>query len=138
MANDSLLADGIVSLLAAETDLDVVRLSRGKLGKGERYSVVIIVDENDPDSEAVNVVDFIREDVTLLLIRMSLESRNIFVFESYQLNNPTVERVMELVRNFGRSNLKKKAEERIKQDPVHGVSPTASLPLSTSQLPRYS
>jgi hypothetical protein len=111
MANDSLLADGIMALLAAETDLDVVRLTRRQLGKGERYSVVIIVDENDPDSEAVNVADFIREDVTLLLIKMSLESRNIFVYESYQLNNPTVERMIDLVRNFGRANLKKKAEE---------------------------
>jgi hypothetical protein len=116
MANDSLLADGIASLLAAETDLDVVRLTRGKLGKGERYSVVIIVDENDPDSEAINVADFIREDVTLLLIKMSLESRNIFVYESYQLNNPTIERVMEIVRDFGRTNLKKKAEANVRTD----------------------
>ena len=112
MANDSLLADGIAGLLALEIDLDVVRLTRGKLGKGDRYSVVIIVDENDADSEAVNIADFIREDVTLLLIKMSLESRNIFIYESYQLNNPTAERVMELVREFGKANLKKTLKMR--------------------------
>ena len=113
MANDSLLADGIARLLASETDLDVVRLTHGKLGKGDRYSVVIVVDENDADSEAVNIADFIREGVTLLLIKMSLESRNIFIYESYQFNNPTVERVMELVREFGKANLKKKVEEQV-------------------------
>jgi hypothetical protein len=129
MANDSLLADGIAGLLAAETDLDVVRLTRGKLGKGERYSVVIVVDENDPNSEAVSVADFIREDVTFLLIKMSLESRNIFVYESYQLNNPTVERVLELVRNFGRNNLKKKVEEEM-SNPSRGM-PASPLPLHT-------
>jgi hypothetical protein len=138
MANDSVLADGIAALLAAETDLDVVRLTRGKLGKGERYSVVIIVDENDPDSDAVSVVDFIREDVTLLLIKMSLESRNIFVYESYQLNNPTIERVMDLVRNFGKTNLKKKVEEDMKTNCFPRAIPAPELQLLPQPLTRES
>jgi hypothetical protein len=134
MANDSLLADGIAGLLASETDLDVVRLTRGKLGKGDRYSVVIVVDENDADSEAVNIADFIREGVTLLLIKMSLESRNIFIYESYQLNNPTVERVMELVREFGKANLKKKVEEEADAGSFLKTIPAPPLPLHTPPL----
>ena len=134
MANDSLLADGIAGLLASETDLDVVRLTHGKLGKGERYSVVIVVDENDPDNEAVSVADFIREDVTLLLIKMSLESRNIFIYECYQLNNPTVERVMELVREFGKGNLKKKVDEEVDAGLFPKTIPAPPLSLHPSHL----
>jgi hypothetical protein len=134
MANDSILAEGIAKVLASETDLDVVRLTRGKLGKGDRYSVVIIVDEKEPDSEAINIADFIREGVTLLLIKMSLESRNIFVYESYQLHNPTVERVLELVREFGKANLKKKVEEKVDTGSLLQTIPAPPLPLHTPHL----
>ena len=111
MANDSLVADGIASLLAHEIDLDVIRLTRRPLGKGDRQSVVIIVDEDDSSTEPVNLTDLLREDITVLLIKLSLESRNIFVYECYELNSPTVERVMDLVRDFGKANLKKVKEE---------------------------
>jgi hypothetical protein len=109
MANDSLLAAAIASTLTAEIDLDVVRLTRRALGKGDRYSVVIIVDEGD-DSESLKIADLFRQEVTLLVIIVSLKDRNIHVFESYQLHNPGIERVIDLVRDFGRANLKKKPE----------------------------
>lgn len=107
MANDSILADAIASTLTTEIDLDVVRLTRRPLGKGDRYSVVIIVDEEGSESESVRFTNLLRDEVTLLVILVSLKDRNIHVYESYQLNNPGVERVIELVREFGRSNLKK-------------------------------
>lgn len=114
MANDSLLADSIASMLAEEINLDVVRLTRRELGKGDRYSVVIMVDEGESESVTINASDLFRDDITLLVIKLSLKSRNIFVYESYRLKNPGIERVINLVRDFGRTNLKKKVEEETK------------------------
>jgi hypothetical protein len=113
MANDSLLADAIASTLAAEIDLDVVRVTRRELGKGDRHSVVIVVDEGEVEDESIKATNLFRDEITLLLIKLSLKSRNIHVFESYQLNNPEMERVIDLVRDFGRANLKKKVYEAV-------------------------
>jgi hypothetical protein len=71
---------------------------------------VIIADEGDPESVATKITDLFRNNSTLLLITLSLESRNIYVHESYQLNNPGIERVIDLVRDFGRNNLRKEVE----------------------------
>ena len=110
MANDSLIGDAIASTLADEIDLDVVRITQRELGRGDRQSVVIIADEGDPESVATKITDLFRNNRTLLLITLSLESRNIYVHESYQLNNPGIERVIDLVRDFGRDNLKKEVK----------------------------
>jgi len=118
MANDSLLADAIASTLAEEIDLDVVRVTRRELGKGDRHSVVILVDEGEAETESINTTDLFRNEITLLVIKLSLESRNIHVFESYQLNKPGIERVISLVRDFGRANLKKKVEEDVNISPL--------------------
>jgi hypothetical protein len=114
LANDSLLADIIVSTLAKEIDIDVVRMSYQELKRGDRYSVVIVVDEEESESEPFWLDDLFRDGITLLLIRVSLKSRNIFVYESYQIHNPSVERVVSLIRDFSRSNLKKKVEGLMK------------------------
>jgi hypothetical protein len=114
LANDSLLADIIVSTLAKEIDIDVVRMRYQELKRGDRYSVVILVDEEESEDEPFWLDDLFRNGITLLLIRVSLKSRNIFVYESYQIHNPSVERVVELIREFGRANLKKKVEGLVK------------------------
>ena len=122
MANDSLLADVIASILAENIDLDVVRLTRRDLGKGERNSVVIIVDEGESEDEFATITDLLRDGVTLLVIKLSLKSRNIFVYESYQLTNPGIERVIALVRDFGKTNLKKKVEEEVNPNPLKKIT----------------
>jgi hypothetical protein len=134
MANDSLLADSIASSLAEEIDLDVVRLTRRELGKGDRHSVVIIVDEGESESEPINVNDLLRDDITLLVIKLSLQSRNIFVYESYQLINPSVERVIDLVRDFGKTNLKKKVEEDVRMNALRKVVVATLSQISTPPL----
>jgi hypothetical protein len=111
LANDSLLADTIVSTLSKEIDIDVVRTTSQELKRGDRYSAVILIDEEESESEPFWFTDLFRNDITLLLIRVSLKSRNIFVYESYQINNPTIERVVDLVRDFSQANLKKKVED---------------------------
>lgn len=113
MANASILADAIASTLAKEIDLDVIRLTRGELGKGRHHSVVIIVDEGEPEDEAIRIVDLFRDHSTLLIIMISLKSRDIFIYESYQLANPGMERMITLVSEFARMNLKKNFEEPV-------------------------
>ena len=111
MANESILADAIASILAKEIDLDVVRVTRRELGKGGHYSVVIIVDEEETEGESIKLKDIIREGVTLILIKVSLKSRDIYVFESYQLINPEMNQVVNLIREFSGKNLKNQSEE---------------------------
>jgi hypothetical protein len=123
MANDSLLADAITAILADEIDLDVVRVTRRDLGKGDPQSVVIVVDEGESEDETINVTDLFRAEITLLVIKISLRSRNIFIYESYQLNNPAMERLVNLVRDFSRTNLKKNAggdEDAASQKKIKG------------------
>ena len=136
MANDSLLADAIASILAEEINLDVVRVTRRELGKGQPHSVVIIVDEGESESESITVTDLFRDDITLLVIKLSLKSWNIFVYESYQLNNPGIERVINLVRDFGRANLKKKSEEDVNVSDLRKMTMAPPLPFYADPLAR--
>ena len=107
MANDSLLADSIASMLTGEADLDVVRLTQRELGKDDQYSVVVIIDEGEAHNESNKAADLFWDHNTLLVIMISLKRHDIYVYESYQLVNPEMERVIEIVREFGRMNLKK-------------------------------
>jgi hypothetical protein len=61
----------------------------------------------------------------LLVITMFLKSRNIYVHECYQLVNPEVERVIHILRDFSRIDLKKKVEREvyIKASPIIEVPP---------------
>lgn len=111
MANDSLLADAIVSTLEREIDLDVVRLTHRELGKGNQHAVAIVVDEGEPDDESVKVAELFRDHNPSLVILISLKSRNIYIYESYQLVNPDMEQIVHVVREFSRMNLKKSFEE---------------------------
>ena len=114
ISNDSFLADSIASLLEEEIDLDNVRVTRRELGKGQPYSAVIIVDEGESENESIKVAELFRDEITLLVIQVSLESQNIHVYESYQLNKPSIERVINLVRVFSREYLTKKNEQAVK------------------------
>ena len=111
LANNSLLADSLVSMLAGEPDMDVVRLTHREFVKGDPYSVVIIIDEGESENETIKVADLFWNHDTLLVIIISLKSRNISVYESYQLINPEMERVIHIVREFSGMNLKKKDDE---------------------------
>ena len=114
MSNDSFLAHSIASLLEEEIDLDSVQVTRRELGKGQPYSAVIIVDEGESENESIKAAELFRDEITLLVIQVSLESQNIHVYESYQLNKPSIERVINLVRVFSREYLTKKNEQAVK------------------------
>ena len=111
MANDSLLAESLASILAEETDLDVVRLTHRELGKGDQYSAVIIIDEDESENTSIKASDLFWNHNTYLVIMISLKSRDIYVYERYQLVNPEMEQMIHIVREFSRMNLKKKVED---------------------------
>jgi hypothetical protein len=113
IANDSLLADGMESLLAQEIDLDIVQVTYQELVKGDDQSVLIVIDEGPSGSESINVADLFRDRPNLIVIMLSLESRNIYIFESYQLDNPEVDQVIHVIREFSRLNLKKNPDEQM-------------------------
>ena len=112
MANDSLLADGIVSMLTEEINLDVVRLTHRELGKGDHHSVVIVVDEGERENESIKVFHLFRDRANLIVIMISLKSRDIYIYESYQLVNPEMEQVIHIIREFSKMNLKKNPDDR--------------------------
>lgn len=108
LANDALLAESISSVLAEEIDLEAAQVAHGELGKGQPYSVVIVVDEEESENVSIPATDLIRDEITLIVMKVALENWNLHVYESYQLYNPSIERVIDFVRNFSRTYLRKK------------------------------
>jgi hypothetical protein len=116
MAKDSLLVRAIASILAAEIGPNVLRLTYLEPSTSyevirDHRSVLINVDEGEFRNETVAVPDPIRDDGPLLVIMISLKSRNIHIFESYPLANPEMEHVVDLVRDFSGTYLRNKNEE---------------------------
>jgi hypothetical protein len=112
MANDSLLADAIASMLAEEIDLDVVRVIRHEL-VGVDHSVVMVIDEGEPENESIPVAELFRNRANLLVIMISLKSRDMYLYESYQLVNPRMEQVIHIAKEFSKMNLKKDPKARL-------------------------
>jgi hypothetical protein len=113
MANDSILVDKIAAILAREIRLDVLQLTYRQPRNiyeaiRDHRSVVILIDEGDSDIESISVSDPKRVDCPLLVIKISLKSRNIHIFESYRLGRPGIEQVVRLVRDFCRTLLRKR------------------------------
>ena len=110
MANDSLLADHIVSTMSREIDLDVFRMTRDELGSRRDYSVVIVVDEEMDEREPIQLNEIMRNDSNLLLIRVSLKDSNVYVDERYQIANPGIGQMVNVVRNFNSRNSNAKSD----------------------------
>jgi hypothetical protein len=106
MANDSLLAEGIEQLLAHEIDLDVVRITHQILDSQDPRSALIVIDEGQSENMSISLIDLFRDRPNFLVIMLSLKSRNIYVYESHQLDNPNGEQVIHLIKEFSRMNLK--------------------------------
>lgn len=105
MANNSLLVDAIASILAVEISPDVLQLiyrpprTMYEVIRDPR-SMLIVIDEGASENGSIKVPDSFQDDRRLLLIKASLKTMNIDIYESYQLTRPGMEQVMELVRDF--------------------------------------
>lgn len=113
MANNSLLVDAIASILAVEIGPDVLQL-RYRLPRNiyetlrDPRSVLVVVDEGESESDSIKVPESFRNESPLLMIKASLKTMNIELFKGYQLPGPGIEQVIELVRDFIRTYLRKK------------------------------
>jgi len=110
MANNSILVDTVASILAQEIGLDVLQLTyrepRSKYAAiRDHRSIVIQIDDGDVENESFAVMDPVRNDVPLLVLKISLKSRNIHIITSCQLVHPETEQVADLVRDFRRTYL---------------------------------
>jgi len=124
MANESLLANFIVSSLSQQPDLDVFRVTRDEVGARRDYSIVIVIDEEMDETETIKLKEIIRGERALLLVRVSLKSRNVYVDESYQLVNPGIARMVDLLREFGpKTQQEKSAEDMDSQKKMISVRP---------------
>jgi hypothetical protein len=111
LANDSLLAHFIESALSQQRDLAVFRGTRDEPGARRDYAVVILVDEGLAEDELIRLQEFMHEDAVWLLIRVSVNNRNVYVNESYQLFNPGMNQLIQLVREFNRAHLAEESGE---------------------------
>jgi hypothetical protein len=108
MANDVLLVDEIAAILAKEISLDVLQLiyhppqSIYKIIRDHR-SVVILIDEGDSDSESMLGNDPFFFDNPLLVVKICLRSRDIYIFETYQLGKPGLNQMVERLRDLSKT-----------------------------------
>jgi hypothetical protein len=116
MANDSLLVDAVGSILVVEIGPDVLQLAY-QLPRHiyntvrDPLSVLIVIDEGESQSDSIKLPESFREEGPLLMIKASLKAMNINIFKGYQLTKPLMEQVMELVRDFINTDLKKQEED---------------------------
>jgi hypothetical protein len=115
MANDSVLVDVIAAILAREIRLDLLQLSYCLPRSIYRIihdhrSVVILIDEGDYNSESMLENDPFFFDNPLLVIKTCLKSRNIYIFETYQLGKPGMDQMVERLRDLDWTWLQKREE----------------------------
>jgi hypothetical protein len=109
MANDSVLADAVVSILAEEIDMDVLRATRHEPDKidlaiREHHPVVIIIEEGTANAEdrLITASDLSKEYDRLRILTLSPENHLLHVCESYQLPVSGMTQLVNLVRDFDR------------------------------------
>ena len=108
IANDSLLGDAMAWVLSREGDLEVLRLTPRELGDvyqaiHEHRAEVIILDESLSDDQRITAKDLLRKDGRLLVITMSPQKPHLEICESYQISNPGLAQVVDLVRASSRT-----------------------------------
>jgi hypothetical protein len=106
VADDSLLADGIVSILDQEAGLEVIRLTSLEPGSIKRaiheYRFeVIIVEEGVIEDEWITERDWARDRDHIRVITISPKHRQLRIWESYLLPNLGAAQLVDLVRELG-------------------------------------
>jgi hypothetical protein len=109
MANDSLLADAIVSNLAQETSLDVLRLTYQEQSKVQEsiYKdclVVIIVEEGKSNDASFTASELLRDYDCFRIITISSQKQHLRLCDTYQIPVSGVAQVIELAKGFKREN----------------------------------
>jgi hypothetical protein len=108
IANDSLLADVIESVLAQDFGLDMLRLTHYKADTVEQAirqhrSLVMIVEEGISDQVFFAKSGLFRDSDRVLMITFSPEKQNFQICMSYQIPNPGMAQMVNLVKAFSRT-----------------------------------
>ena len=114
MANDSLLADAIVSNLAQEATLDVLRLTQDDTGQvyqaiQKDCLVVIIVEEGKSNDAFIIANEMLQYYDCFRIITISSQKHHLRICDSYQIPISGVKQVINLAKDFTRENLSEAA-----------------------------
>jgi len=109
MANDSLLADLIISNLAEETSLDVLRLTYRDSHKvdnvlREHCLVVIIIEEPGSNPGLITANALLQDYGCFRMITISPEKNHLRICDSYQMPVSGMAQVINLAKGFNREN----------------------------------
>jgi len=109
MANDSLLADLVMSSLARQTDLDVLRLTHHDSYKAddvlhEHCLAVIIIEEPESNNSLITGSDLLQDYSCLRIITISPEKKHLYICDRYQMPISGESQVTNLVNSFIREN----------------------------------
>mgnify|MGYP001202166716 CR=1 FL=1 len=107
VANDSLLADGIESVLSQEADLSLFRLRHIKPEEVEsavrnHQPEVIIVEEGASDDEIITVSNLVRQFARSLIITISTKQKQIHICNRYKVRTSGLAELVHLIKTFRR------------------------------------
>ena len=112
MANDSLVVDAVASLLTQEVTLDVLQLTYSLPRNMAEYicdhdSVLIMIDDGETNAAFRLAAPWSGGHAgPLLLLKVSLKTIQLDIYQGYPITNPRMERLAALVRGFSRSYLR--------------------------------
>jgi hypothetical protein len=111
MANDSLVVDAIASIFTEEIRLDVLQLTYGLSHKANEYirdhrSVMITIDDGESEADSLEAPYSFQTEGPLLLMKTSLRAINLHIDRGYELTDPPMEQVTQIVKDFSRTYLR--------------------------------
>ncbi len=104
MANESVLADAILSTLSEETDMDVFRVThherRDKVDQiiHQYRPLVIIIEEGTSHRETITASDLLRDYDPLRIFTVSPNKHDLRICESYHVPILGIEHMVNLLR----------------------------------------
>jgi hypothetical protein len=109
IAESSLLGDAIVSRLAQEDNLDVVRIKQHDLRKiskaiPERCSVLIIIEDGDSDAAFITANNLFQDYGCFRVITISSEKHHLHVCDSYDMPVSGLTQVINLAKGFSQEH----------------------------------
>ena len=107
MAESSLLADAIVSNLAQEANLAVLRLTDhdpSMISEARGCSVLIMVEEGKPHHPFIPANDMLRDYGCFRLITVSPQKHHLHVWDRYEMPISGMAQAAALAQGFSREN----------------------------------
>jgi len=109
IAGSSLLADAIVSNLAQEANLDVIRIKQHdptKISEAipEGCSVLIIIEDENSADAFITANNLFQDNGSLRVITISPEKHHLHICDSYEMPISGMTQVVNLAKGFSQEN----------------------------------